>query len=114
MSNHLFRLETMSSEFRFLKNKVSALKTTGLVYKRRFETKSSDFAKAEAEVCNLKHHIIVLFIFKNCVNFLEVNNSVRFLETMKTPKSCFLYFQNGFLTSIPSSIHYNGSFQESR
>jgi hypothetical protein len=43
-----------------------------------------------------------------------VNNSVHFLETMKTPKSCFLYFQNGFLTSIPSSIHYNGSFQESR
>jgi hypothetical protein len=39
-----------------------------------------------------------------------VNNSVHFLETMKMPKSCFLYFQNIFLTSV----HYNGSFQESR
>ncbi|KAK2448313.1 hypothetical protein QL285_007593 [Trifolium repens] len=50
ISRNCLRLETMRSEFCFLKNKASALKTTGLVYKRKFETKSSDLAKAEAEV----------------------------------------------------------------
>lgn len=50
ISRNRMRLESMSSEFCFLKNKASALKTMGLVYKQRFETKSSDLAKAEAEV----------------------------------------------------------------
>lgn len=66
--NHLYRLESMSSEFCFLKNKASALKTMGLVYKQRFETKSSDLAKAEAEVRNQKHHIIFFFIFYSMGN----------------------------------------------
>ncbi|XP_012569941.1 WPP domain-associated protein isoform X2 [Cicer arietinum] len=50
ISRNCLRLESMNSEFSFLKNKASTLKTTGLVYKQRFETKCSDLAKAEAEV----------------------------------------------------------------
>ncbi|KAI5446809.1 hypothetical protein KIW84_014593 [Lathyrus oleraceus] len=50
ISRNCSRLESMSSEFCFLKNKASALKTMGLVYKQRLETKSSNLANAEAEV----------------------------------------------------------------
>ncbi|XP_045802161.1 WPP domain-associated protein [Trifolium pratense] len=50
ISRNCLRLENMSSELCLLKNKAGALKTTGLVYKQRFETQSSNLAKAEAEV----------------------------------------------------------------
>ncbi|CAI8590384.1 unnamed protein product [Vicia faba] len=50
ISRNCSRLESMNSEFCFLKNKANALKTMGLVYKQRLETKSSNLANAEAEV----------------------------------------------------------------
>ncbi|XP_058762782.1 WPP domain-associated protein-like [Vicia villosa] len=50
ISRNCSRLESMNSEFCFLKNKANALKTMGLVYKQKLETKSSNLANAEAEV----------------------------------------------------------------
>lgn len=52
----------MSSEFCCLNNKANVLKTMGLVYKQRFETKRSDLEKAEAEVCNQKHKAFVMLL----------------------------------------------------
>ncbi|KAJ1376376.1 putative WPP domain-associated protein isoform X1 [Sesbania bispinosa] len=50
ISRNCLRLENMGSEFCCLNNKVKVLKTKGLVYKQKFETRCSDLAKAEAEV----------------------------------------------------------------
>ncbi|XP_019420011.1 PREDICTED: WPP domain-associated protein-like isoform X1 [Lupinus angustifolius] len=50
MSKNCLRIENMKSEFRYINNKTNILKTTGLVYKQRLETKCSDLTKAEAEV----------------------------------------------------------------
>ncbi|XP_027932022.1 WPP domain-associated protein [Vigna unguiculata] len=47
--NHL-RLENIRSEFHWINNQANVLKTMGLVYKQRLETRSSDLAKAETEV----------------------------------------------------------------
>ncbi|KAJ1440449.1 putative WPP domain-associated protein isoform X1 [Sesbania bispinosa] len=49
ISRNCLRLENMGSEFCCLNNKVKVLKTRGLVYKQKFETRCSDLAKAEAE-----------------------------------------------------------------
>lgn len=76
--NHIFRLENLGSEFCCLNNKANALKTMGLVYKQRFETKRSDLAKAEAEVCNQKHHVfspLLVILLKNYINYLFVSQS---------------------------------------
>ncbi|KAK7412818.1 hypothetical protein VNO78_04471 [Psophocarpus tetragonolobus] len=50
ISRNCLRLEDMRSEFHWIKNKTNVLKTMGLVYRQRLDTKSSDLAKAEAEV----------------------------------------------------------------
>ncbi|RDX95200.1 WPP domain-associated protein, partial [Mucuna pruriens] len=50
ISRNCLRLENMRSEFHWINNKANVLKTTGLVYKQRLATRSSDLAKAEAEV----------------------------------------------------------------
>nr|KYP62490.1 WPP domain-associated protein [Cajanus cajan] len=50
ISRNCLRLENMRSEFRWINNKANMLKTMGLVYKQRLETRSSDLAKAEVEV----------------------------------------------------------------
>ncbi|CAL0301028.1 unnamed protein product [Lupinus luteus] len=50
MSKNCLRLENMKSEFRYINNKANILKTTGLVYKQKLETRCSDLTKAEAEV----------------------------------------------------------------
>ncbi|KAK7331280.1 hypothetical protein VNO77_25500 [Canavalia gladiata] len=50
ISRNCLRLESMSSEFCWLNNKANVLKTVGLMYKQRLETRCSDLAKAEAEV----------------------------------------------------------------
>lgn len=50
ISRNCLRLENMRSEFCWINNKANMLKTMGLVYKQRLETRSSDLAKAEVEV----------------------------------------------------------------
>ncbi|XP_061339725.1 WPP domain-associated protein [Gastrolobium bilobum] len=50
ISRNCLRLENMCSEFCCLNNKANVLKTMGLVYKQRLETRCSDLAKAEEEV----------------------------------------------------------------
>ncbi|KAE9594837.1 hypothetical protein Lal_00013215 [Lupinus albus] len=60
MSKYCLRLENMKSEFRYINNKANILKTTGLVYKQRLETKCSDLAKAEAEVDLLGDEVDIL------------------------------------------------------
>ncbi|CAJ1962958.1 unnamed protein product [Sphenostylis stenocarpa] len=50
MSRNCLRLENIRSEFRWINNKANVLKTMGFVYKERLEARSSDLAKAEAEV----------------------------------------------------------------
>lgn len=50
ISRNRLSLENMRSEFHWIKNKANVLKTMGMVYKQKLETKSSDLSKAEAEV----------------------------------------------------------------
>jgi len=56
--NNLFRLENIRSEFHWINNQANVLKTMGLVYKQRLETRSSDLAKAETEVSHPKHYVV--------------------------------------------------------
>ncbi|KAI4297075.1 hypothetical protein L6164_036983 [Bauhinia variegata] len=50
ISRNYLRLESMRSVFHCLNNKANTLKATGLLYKKRLETRCSDLEKAEAEV----------------------------------------------------------------
>ncbi|XP_047178220.1 WPP domain-associated protein [Vigna umbellata] len=50
ISRNRLRLENIRSEFHWINNQANLLKTMGLVYKQRLETRSSDLAKAETEV----------------------------------------------------------------
>lgn len=50
ISRNCLRLENIRSEFHWINNKANILKTMGLVYKQKLETRCSDLAKAETEV----------------------------------------------------------------
>ncbi|XP_028759359.1 WPP domain-associated protein-like [Neltuma alba] len=50
ISRNSLRIGNLNSEFQFLNDKVSMLKTMGLLYKQRLEMRCSDLQKAEAEV----------------------------------------------------------------
>lgn len=88
--NDLFRLENIRSEFHWINNQANLLKTMGLVYKQRLETRSSDLAKAETEVSHPKHYV-VFFHFYDGVGDMDENLihiPGKHKQLLERPNSC--------------------------